>query len=42
MSADPFTLPAGTPPARAFDLLHEGRHRLAPVVVRVRASAPGS
>jgi IMP dehydrogenase len=32
MSADPFTLPAGTPPARAFDLLHEGRHRLAPVV----------
>ncbi len=32
MSADPFTLPAGTPPARAFDLLHSGRHRLAPVV----------
>ena len=32
MSADPFTLPAGTPPAAAFDLLHEGRHRLAPVV----------
>ena len=32
MSADPVTLPAGTPPARAFDLLHEGRHRLAPVV----------
>jgi IMP dehydrogenase len=32
MSADPITLPAGTPPARAFELLHEGRHRLAPVV----------
>ncbi len=32
MSADPFTLPAGTPPERAFSLLHEGRHRLAPVV----------
>jgi len=32
MSADPFTLPAGTPPAEAFDLLHNGRHRLAPVV----------
>jgi IMP dehydrogenase len=32
MSADPFTLPAGTPPAQAFDLLHAGRHRLAPVV----------
>jgi IMP dehydrogenase len=32
MSADPVTLPAGTPPTRAFDLLHEGRHRLAPVV----------
>ena len=32
MSADPFTLPAGTPPAEAFDLLHAGRHRLAPVV----------
>ena len=32
MSADPVTLPAGTPPAQAFDLLHEGRHRLAPVV----------
>src|SRR5262249_28868337 len=29
----PVTLPAGTPPARAFQLLHEGRHRLAPVVV---------
>ena len=28
--------PPGTPPARAFDLLHAGRHRLAPVVVRVR------
>ena len=32
MSTDPFTLPAGTPPAEAFDLLHSGRHRLAPVV----------
>jgi IMP dehydrogenase len=32
MSADPVTLAAGTPPAAAFDLLHEGRHRLAPVV----------
>src|SRR6201986_5143576 len=32
MSADPFTLPAGPPPERAFSLLHEGRHRLAPVV----------
>jgi IMP dehydrogenase len=32
MSTDPFTLPAGTPPAAAFDLLHNGRHRLAPVV----------
>jgi IMP dehydrogenase len=32
MSTDPFTLPAGTPPSAAFDLLHDGRHRLAPVV----------
>jgi IMP dehydrogenase len=32
MSADPVTLPAGTPPERAFGLLHEGRRRLAPVV----------
>src|ERR1700755_824267 len=32
MSPDPFTLPAGTPPERAFALLHDGRHRLAPVV----------
>ncbi|MBO0821681.1 MAG: GuaB1 family IMP dehydrogenase-related protein, partial [Nocardiopsaceae bacterium] len=32
MSADPFTLPAGLPPAEAFELLHAGRHRLAPVV----------
>jgi IMP dehydrogenase len=32
MSPDPFTLPAGTPPAEAFDLMHSGRHRLAPVV----------
>jgi IMP dehydrogenase len=32
MTADPFTLPAGTPPATCFELMHEGRHRLAPVV----------
>jgi IMP dehydrogenase len=32
MSEDPFTLPAGTPPAQAFGMLHDGRHRLAPVV----------
>ena len=32
MSADPFTLPAGTPPEQAFSLLHDGRHRLAPVL----------
>ncbi len=32
MSADPFTLPTGTPPEQAFSLLHDGRHRLAPVV----------
>ena len=32
MTANPVTLPAGTPPDRAFDILHEGRHRLAPVV----------
>ena len=32
MSADPFTLPAGTQPAKAFELLHSGRHRAAPVV----------
>ncbi len=32
MTADPVVLPAGTPPAAAFELLHEGRHRLAPVV----------
>ena len=32
MSADPFTLPAGIPPAEAFEKLHAGRHRLAPVV----------
>jgi IMP dehydrogenase len=32
MSGDPFTLPAGTPPEQAFSLLHDGRHRLAPVV----------
>ena len=32
MSTDPLTLPAGTDPQRAFTLLHDGRHRLAPVV----------
>jgi IMP dehydrogenase len=32
MSADPVTLPAGTSPVEAFDLLQAGRHRLAPVV----------
>ena len=32
MTADPFMLPIGTPPERAFSLLHDGRHRLAPVV----------
>jgi IMP dehydrogenase len=32
MSADPVTLPAGTPPERAFGLLHDYRRRLAPVV----------
>jgi IMP dehydrogenase len=32
MSASPFTLAAGTAPERAFGLLHDGRHRLAPVV----------
>jgi IMP dehydrogenase len=32
MSADPFTLPAGTPPAQAFEQLYAGRHRAAPVV----------
>ena len=32
MTADPVTLPAGTSAAAAFDVLHEGRHRLAPVV----------
>ncbi len=32
MSAELFTLPAGTDPERAFSLLHAGRHRLAPVV----------
>jgi IMP dehydrogenase len=32
MSADPFTLPAGIPPADAFEKLHAGRHRLAPIV----------
>jgi IMP dehydrogenase len=32
MTPDPVTLPAGTPPAEAFTLLHEGRRQLAPVV----------
>jgi IMP dehydrogenase len=32
MSEDPLTLPAGTPPEQAFSLLHDGRHRLAPVL----------
>jgi IMP dehydrogenase len=32
MSADLLTLPAGIDPRTAFDKLHEGRHRLAPVV----------
>ena len=32
MSAELLTLPAGTDPERAFGLLHDGRHRLAPVV----------
>ena len=32
MSSDLLTLPAGTDPRAAFDRLHEGRHRLAPVV----------
>ncbi|WP_203990121.1 GuaB1 family IMP dehydrogenase-related protein [Sphaerisporangium rufum] len=32
MSVSPLTIPAGTEPRRAFDMLHAGRHRLAPVV----------
>jgi IMP dehydrogenase len=32
MSADLLTLPAGVDPREAFDRLHEGRHRLAPVI----------
>jgi IMP dehydrogenase len=32
MSAEVLTLPAGTDPEHAFGLLHDGRHRLAPVV----------
>jgi IMP dehydrogenase len=32
MSTDLLTLPAGTAPEAAFSLLHEGRHRVAPVV----------
>jgi IMP dehydrogenase len=31
MSADPLTIAAGTDPERAFEVLHAGRHRLAPV-----------
>src|ERR1700729_2336167 len=50
MSTDLFTLPAGTDPEHAFGLMHEGRHRLAPVVdgsgrcVRIltRTGAPGA
>jgi IMP dehydrogenase len=34
MSAELFTLPAGTDPECAFSLLHGGRHRLAPVIDR--------
>jgi IMP dehydrogenase len=32
MTASPQTLPRGTDPQAAFEALHEGRHRLAPVV----------
>ncbi|WP_345569868.1 GuaB1 family IMP dehydrogenase-related protein [Nonomuraea rosea] len=32
MSGDPLTLPAGLDPRAAFERLHEGRHRLAPIV----------
>src|SRR6266513_3776962 len=32
MSTELLTLPAGIDPEKAFGLLHEGRHRLAPVV----------
>ena len=32
MSTDLLTLPAGIEPEKAFGLLHEGRHRMAPVV----------
>ena len=32
MSTELLTLPAGTDPERAFGLLHDGRHKLAPVV----------
>ncbi|MGW1347040.1 GuaB1 family IMP dehydrogenase-related protein [Kribbella sp. NPDC002412] len=32
MSRELLTVPAGIDPERAFDLLHDGRHRLAPVV----------
>ncbi|HEY2508704.1 MAG TPA: GuaB1 family IMP dehydrogenase-related protein [Streptosporangiaceae bacterium] len=34
MSTELLTLPAGTDPERAFGLLHDGRHRVAPVVDR--------
>ncbi|HSR82713.1 MAG TPA: GuaB1 family IMP dehydrogenase-related protein [Streptosporangiaceae bacterium] len=32
MSTEVLTLPAGTDPERAFGVLHDGRHRVAPVV----------
>jgi IMP dehydrogenase len=32
MSTEMLTMPAGTEPERAFGLLHDGRHRVAPVV----------
>ncbi|HEY2075132.1 MAG TPA: GuaB1 family IMP dehydrogenase-related protein [Streptosporangiaceae bacterium] len=32
MSTEMLTMPAGTDPERAFGLLHDGRHRVAPVV----------
>ncbi|MEV7967138.1 GuaB1 family IMP dehydrogenase-related protein [Sphaerisporangium sp. NPDC088356] len=32
MSVSPMTIPAGTDPRAAFEMLHGGRHRLAPVV----------
>jgi len=32
MSTEMLTMPAGTDPERAFGLLHDGRHRVAPVI----------